>query len=343
MKKFIYISGIIFINLLLAGVISKVNHWHGAGILLTFTIILMVFLFFPIALVTSYKQHKDKFQLHLYIIAYLTIALELFGMLFKIQHWPGADLFLFIGLPLPFVLFLPFYVRYHNKTKANSDKNFLSFIFFMIYLAIISSLLALDISKNLYDAFIPQTEQLIAQSNAFEQKSDQYYETFFQKPENISENESIEILNTTSDKLYMILEDAKREMILVADKRNKQFISNSTIEYSSLIGLIKKNIAFSFANQRGDLSKENIIESKLVDFENAINRLSNKYKLNDILASKDTPYSLTLIRDNMYEDQFRSKSLVENLSALSFMQFRVRFIEYQVLNLLKLQKSKLQN
>ena len=129
MKKFIYISGIILINLQLAGVIFKISHWPGAGVLLSLSVVLMVFLFFPIALITSYKQHKDKSQLHLYIIAYLTIAFTSLGMLFKIQHWPLASYMLIIGLPLPFILFLPFYVRYHNKTKAKSDRNFFGIIF----------------------------------------------------------------------------------------------------------------------------------------------------------------------------------------------------------------------
>ena len=108
------------------------------------------------------------------------------------------------------------------------------------------------------------------------------------------------------------------------------------INYYELAGINKKDLTVSFINQKGDESKENLIESRLIDFESAIKNLSDKYELNEILNQKDAPYALALIRNNMYEGRFKSRSLVGNLSALSFMQNRVRFIEYQIL-------SKLQN
>lgn len=331
MKKIIYISGIILINIQLTGVIFKMFHWPGAGIILTLSILLMVFLFFPIALVTSYKQHNDKAQLHLYLIAYLTIAFDSIAMLFKIMHWPGAGIFLIIGIPLPFVLFLPFYMRYHNKTKAKSDKNFFGLIFFMMYLAIISSLLAVDVSKDIYDSIIPQIEDSISQANILEQRNDLTYEELSQN----SNKKSIETLNTNADNLCEILDDAMKELILAANESNRILISGKSIDYYNLKGIGKKDLSVSFINHKGDDLKENLIENRLIDFENAIKNLSDKYQLNAILYQEDAPYSLAVIQNNIYEGRIRSKSLVENLSALSFMQNRVRFIEYQILNRLQ--------
>lgn len=335
MKKLIYISGIILINLQLMGVIFKVNHWPGAGILLMLSVLLMVLLFFPIALTVSYKQHKDKSQLHLYIIAYITIAIEFLGMLFKIMHWPGASMFIFIGLPLPFLLFLPFYLRYHNKMKVKSDKNFFGVIFFMIYMAVISSFLALDASKEVYESFIPQIEKSASESRLFDEKNNQSYNILIKNTDNESEIENLKALNASADNLCEILEDAKREIILAASKVNKELIATETYDYYDLKDLYKKGNTVSFVNQKADNSKENLIEIKLIDFENAIKDLSEKNKFNEIM-NYENPYALALIRNNMHENQFKEKSMIENLAALSFMQNRVRFIEYQIL-------SKLQN
>jgi hypothetical protein len=343
MKKIIYISGIILINLQLAGVIFKVNHWPGAHILLTSSILLMVFYFFPIALVNSYKQQKNKSQLHLYLVAYLTIAITSLGMLFKIMHWPGASIMLFIGLPLPFVLFLPFYIRHHNKTKAKSDKNFFGVIFFMMYLAILSSLLAVGVGRYVYSSVIPLIEKSVSQSNTLALRNDQSYEDLNQNHKNESELVLFESLNSNADNLCEILEDAKKELMLSASKENQAVISGKRINYNDLKGIDKKDNTVSFISQKGDNTKENLIESKLIDFENTIQDLSNKYDLSEILNPKESPYSLVLIRNNMFEDRIKSRSLVENLSAFSFMQNRVRLIEYQILNLLTQQTSKLQN
>lgn len=334
MKKFIYISGIVLINLQLMGVIFKVNHWPGAGIMLTLSILLMVLLFFPIALVTSYNQHKEKAQLHLYLIAYVTIAIELAGMLFKIMHWPGASYFLYIGLPLPFLLFLPFYLRYHNKMKVKSDKNFFGVIFFMIYMAVISSFLALDATKDVYESFIPQIEKSVKESHLFDVKSDQSYQLLIKNTENESEIEHLKALNSSADNLCKILEDAKHEIIISASKVNKELISKETYDYYDLKDLYKKGNTVSFINQKGDNSKDNLIENKLIDFENAIKDLSERNKFNEIM-NYENPYALALIRNNVHENQFKEKSMIENLAALSFMQNRVRFIEYQILNKLQ--------
>jgi len=336
MKKIIYILGIILINLQLTGVIFKVNHWPGAGILLTISILLLVFLFFPVSLMLSYKSHKDKTQLHLYIIAYLTIAFTSLGMLFKIMHWPGASIMLIIGLPLPFVLFLPFYVRYHNKTKAKSDRNFFGVIFFMMYLAIISTLLAVGVSKDIYESIIPSIEKSVSQSNSLGKKNDLSYDMLIQNLENDLDIGKLKTLNVNADDLCEVLEKAKMELIVSASEENKVLLSFNSINYYKLRGFSKKNLVFSFISEKDKVIKDNSIESKLTDYENTIDVLSEKYDLDYILNPEDAPYSLALIRNNVYESRIRSRSLIENLSALSFMQNRVRFIEYQIL-------SKLQN
>lgn len=331
MKKFIYISGTILLNLLLIGVILKVGHWPGAAILLSVSIILLVVIFFPLALISSYKSVEDKSQLHLYIIAYVTIAIVLLGALFKIMHWPGAGIFLIIGIPLPFILFLPFYIRYHNKIKAKSDKYFIGLFFFMIYMATISSFLALDPAREVYESYLPQINDLVIQTKALEQRNNLSYENITKKLENGSIKDHIELLKSSANDLCNVLEEAKKELIIKSNKNNKSFISSNKIDYNSLEGISKNNMSVSLANRKDDNTKENILEKKLISFENAVNNLSDNYEIKEVLFIKDKTYSLDLFRTNIYEEQLGSKTLVENLSVFSLMQNKLRFMEYQIL------------
>lgn len=331
MKKFIYISGTILLNLLLIGVILKVGHWPGASILISVSLTLLVVMFFPLALISSYKSEEDKSQLHLYIIAYMTIAIVLLGALFKIMHWPGAGIFLMIGIPLPFILFLPFYIRYHNKIKAKSDKNFFGLLFFMIYMATISSFLALDVSREVYEAYLPQIKNMASQSTVLEQRNDLSYEIIIQRTENESTKNDIELLKKSADDLCKVLKDVEKELIINSSQKNKAFISENIIDYNSIEGLSRKNVFVSLVNPKGDNTKENLIEKKFIVFENAIKNLSDSYELKDLLYNKDKTHSLDFFKNNMYSGQFASKSMVENLSALSFMQNKVRLMEYQIL------------
>jgi len=331
MKKFIYVLGIILINVLLIGAIFKINHWPGAGVLLSLSMTLLVVGFFPLALIASYRSTSDKLQLHLYIIAYITVAFVIIGMLFKIMHWPGAGVMLIIGIPLPFILFLPFYIRYHNKIKAKSDKNFFGLIFFMIYMAIVSSFLAIDASRDVYEGYLPQIEKMTSQSIILEQRNDVSYASSIQLADNKSIKNDIELLKSSADDLFKVLESTKTELIIKSNQKNESFILNNKIDYYSLEGLSKRNILVSFINQKDEDLQENLIEKNLISFELAIKNLSGKYALKDLLHSNDNTYLLEDFRTNINKSQFLSKSMVANLSALTFMQNRVRFLEYQIL------------
>ena len=60
MKKTIYISGIVTANLLLIGCIFKINHWPGAGVALTLSLIGISFWFLPLSLFHHYKNQNNK-------------------------------------------------------------------------------------------------------------------------------------------------------------------------------------------------------------------------------------------------------------------------------------------
>jgi len=120
-------------------------------------------------------------------------------------------------------------------------------------------------------------------------------------------------------------------LIIKSDENNKLFISSNNIDYNSLAGISKNNISISLLNKEDNNTKENILERNLINFENVINNLSDSYDIKELLFNQDKTYSLEFFRKNLYDEQLGSKSMVENLSALSFMQNKVRFLEYQIL------------
>jgi hypothetical protein len=149
MKKTIYITGISCANLLMMGCMFKIQHWPGAGVLLVTSIFLFAFVFLPLALVNGYREPGQAMYKGLYIISYLVFSIIMLGALFKIMHWPGAGIFLLIGIPLPFVVFLPMYLYYTRKEKNTMGTNFTSLMFGLIFLAVFSVFLSLNISKNI--------------------------------------------------------------------------------------------------------------------------------------------------------------------------------------------------
>jgi hypothetical protein len=148
MKQKIYILGLISAMIISTGVIFKVNHWPAAGIMIAVGTLILVLLFFPAALINSYKAEGNTQNRLLYIVTYITCFVVFTGMLFKIQHWPNAGVALLIALPFPYIVFLPVFLI---VTSKNKNFNIYKTVFVLLLLAlnsVFSALLSLNVSKE---------------------------------------------------------------------------------------------------------------------------------------------------------------------------------------------------
>ena len=150
MKQYINISGIISIILICLGAIFKINHWPGASIMLVIGIFTLLVLFSPFALLNNFKANEKKGKAF-YFISYLTVFVVFTGALFKIMHWPGAGTLLIIAIPFPFLVFLPFLLYHSKKNESFTVNNLIIILFFIAYVGVSSSFLALNFSKTTID------------------------------------------------------------------------------------------------------------------------------------------------------------------------------------------------
>jgi hypothetical protein len=148
MKQKIYILGIITTIIICTGVVLKVNHWPAAGILITAGILILVLVFFPVALINNYKSVGNTQNRLLYIVTYITCFVVFIGMLFKLMHWPYAGIGLLIALPFPYIVFLPVFLV---VTSKNKNFNIYNTVFVLLLLAlnsVFSALLSLNVSRD---------------------------------------------------------------------------------------------------------------------------------------------------------------------------------------------------
>jgi hypothetical protein len=151
MKQKIYILGVISAIIISTGVILKVEHWPMAQIFIAAGILILVLIFFPAALINSYKAEGNKQNRVLYIVTYITCFVVFTGLLFKIQHWPYAGVALSIAIPFPYIVFLPVFLI---VTSKNKNFNIYNTVFVLILLAlnsVFSALFSLNVSKETVD------------------------------------------------------------------------------------------------------------------------------------------------------------------------------------------------
>lgn len=123
MKKAMIISGTVSAVLFSTGLIFKFLHWPGASIALILGIGLLSLVFLPLMFILKIRekqQLKDKAIIGIGTLSGMLISL---GILFKVMHWPGANIMMQSSIFVMLLLFLPLYfftgIR-NPDTKVNT-------------------------------------------------------------------------------------------------------------------------------------------------------------------------------------------------------------------------------
>lgn len=148
MKQKIYILGLLTVLVVFTGLVFKVNHFAGAGILLITGFVIFVLVFLPIALRDHYKAEGTRQNLLLHIVTWLTCFVVFTGMLFKILHWPFAAIMLTIALIFPYVVFLPVFLITNSKNKNFNIYNTVFVLLLLAATSVLSALLSLNVSAE---------------------------------------------------------------------------------------------------------------------------------------------------------------------------------------------------
>lgn len=151
MKQKIYILGLITVLIVFTGLVFKMNHFAGAGILLCTGIGIFVVIFIPIALRNQFKAEGTIQNLPLYIVTWLTCFVVFTGMLFKIMHWPHAGTMLLVALPFPYLVFLPVFLIVTSRNKNFSIYNTVFVLMLLVFTSVFTTLLGLNVTKNRID------------------------------------------------------------------------------------------------------------------------------------------------------------------------------------------------
>lgn len=126
MKKTLKISGVTSIILILLGVIFKSMHWPGASVAVVLGLGFFSLVFIPLNILLKFKDDKEKSNQLIMTIGMLTASVATIGVLFKIMHWPFANMLMFSSLLVFMIVFIPIYfiVKFKDpETKFNAIIN----------------------------------------------------------------------------------------------------------------------------------------------------------------------------------------------------------------------------
>lgn len=126
MKRTLKISGITLIILIMLGVTFKSMHWPGAGVMVVLGLAFFSLVFIPLNIVLKFKDDKEKNNRIIMTVGMLTASVATIGVLFKIMHWPSANILLMSSLIVFMLVFIPIYfiIKYREpESKFNAIIN----------------------------------------------------------------------------------------------------------------------------------------------------------------------------------------------------------------------------
>ena len=116
------IFGVIAPILMAFGSLFKIEHWSGAGILLTLGFFLLCFVFLPSAVYVSYREVSNRKKLLAHLSGFLAAILFAISFLFKIQHWPFAGIIMIVAAIITGLFFIPAFFINQLKECPKSQR-----------------------------------------------------------------------------------------------------------------------------------------------------------------------------------------------------------------------------
>lgn len=239
MRKTMHIIGITSAIMLLLGSIFKIQHWPGAAVMYVLGAATLCLVFMPLYLAVRVKEKVGRLNTWTNVIGVISAIALCFGILFKIMHWPMANILMNVGGFILILIFLPLYIYNSYKNKQLKTSTIVPIIVSIAGFSLMFSLVKLRNSHNVTSAIL----------------NIQY-----------TINSDVEAVNKTNQSLLV---DLKQDSISIDEVVKIDEIAKSINELIS-------NLNFDIAkSQHPKMSDENISQILATNYEAISNDLGN--------------------------------------------------------------------
>jgi uncharacterized protein with PQ loop repeat len=158
-RLFMFISAFLTGTCFIAGTLFKIQHWPGAGYILTLGTISGILLFIPSLLANRMNDLENKAKRPVYILGAAGSVLFVAGMLFKIQHWPLATVFILTGIILLCFMAFPMFTRLTWKEESHISSMFIFMVIGFILIIVPGAMVTLNLQHSYQAYYYPNNDQ----------------------------------------------------------------------------------------------------------------------------------------------------------------------------------------
>ncbi len=320
MKKSMVVLGSFGALFLWTGSILKMFHLPLAGVILLLGTAITIMGFFPLFFYTSYKEQGEKKNILLSLTGYLTLSFLMIGVLFKVQHWPGAAIALLIGQFLLVLLFLPLYlVNAYKKASETKAKFGYVLLIVLIGFGVIFMVSATRVSKETIDNYETINNEAIYVTKKFAQKNDSLTMVLKMKESWSEVQPEINKLQELAFSLDKHIETIKTDL-----ENYGNVDENGAIRFKDNANAFRKSM----------LKDDNAVklEEKFAKYNDIVLEMANNEYQKETLR---TLLNFDLLTGLTYEQGFKHTPLIVGMAMLSEIQKNIQISEYQLLSSLE--------
>jgi hypothetical protein len=330
-RFFLYLFGFISLFPWMAGILFKVQHWPGAGILFTIGISASVLLFLPTLLYVKIKDAIKKDLNPVYTIGVISGMIYLAGLLFKLMHWPGAGLMFCLGAFVFVVVFLPFYTIRTYKEDTQVRFEFIFLLTGVLWFILTTTLFNLNISRNIMADFTNDYKNLSILNEQIMKKNASLYLHAEKTMDNM--NQLKEIQNRTYQ-LNEYINELKSDLIQFCSE-NSEFssmdVQNIAMEQIASNTDSRKPSAFMCGEEPD--GKAYKLKSRLTDYKSFIKDQVSSEEIKeriDKLIDLDIPSGSPPVYKGWEDYYFGHVIPITALDILSNYQLRIKLTESEL-------------
>jgi len=159
MKRTVKTSGIISILLFVIGSILKSLHLPGAGVAIVLGLSFFSLVFIPLNIVLKYRDDKEDKNRLTMVLGLVLGSITSIGILFKLMHWPTANIIIISCLTIFTFVYIPIYFVNNYKNPDTKFNTIINTTFMIAAVGMIFSLLNLGYSQK-YLEKMKKSEQI---------------------------------------------------------------------------------------------------------------------------------------------------------------------------------------
>ncbi len=164
MKKVMIYSGIAAASSFIIGSFFKIMHWPGAAALILLGMAISTLVFLPLLFLFKKNETTETRSMVVLGVGVTNGIIFCVWSLFKVMHWPGANMLWFVTIGLFSLVFIPLYFFSGIKNPANKINTITTTIILIIVAGVFFLQTTLKSSSQVYLAkmyHLTQSEELI--------------------------------------------------------------------------------------------------------------------------------------------------------------------------------------